>query len=75
MKKKLITLTAILSLIGFACGFLFGVAIALLVCSITGICIGVYKKDKSVWRLFGTILLLDLAGILLFCTALVHSNM
>lgn len=75
MKKKLITIFGFIILAGFIFQGVFGVAAAALLCGISGLIIGIYKKDKSIWKLSLLITVIVLLLICLFYFCLINSDM
>lgn len=75
MKKKLITVFAIILLIGFALQGIFGIVISLLLCGIIGFAIGLYRKDRSVWQPSFLVILASIGAILTFIILLINSDM
>lgn len=75
MKKKLITVFAVILLIGFALQGIFGIVISLLLCGIIGFAIGLYRKDRAVWQPSFLIILGSIGAILTFIILLINSDM
>lgn len=75
MRNKLLTAFGIIILIGLVFQSVFGVAAALLLCSIIGLCAGVYKKDKLLAKWSLLVFILVSISIALFYFCLIHSAM
>lgn len=75
MKKKLTTALAILVLAGLILNGIFGIAAAVLIAGIGGTIIGLYYKDKSIWKPSLIMLVIAAVCITTFIILLINSDM
>lgn len=75
MRDRVLTIMGIIVLIGFAFQGIFGIAAAVFLSAIIGLCYGVYRKDKVFVKWSAIALVIDLASIIGFYICLVNSNM
>jgi len=75
MRNNILAGMGILVLIGFAIQGIFGVAGAILICAIVGLCYGIFKKDKQFIRWSSVVLIIDIFCIIAFYICLLNSDM
>lgn len=75
MRQKLLTISGFILLIGFAVQGIFGIAASLFICGLAGSILGLYKKEKSIWKPSMIILIAAIISITVFIVLLNNSNM
>lgn len=75
IKKQILYPALILIFIGLCLGGIFGIALAILVISVYGLVLGIYKKEQIVWKTSLAALIITLSGSALFFYLLSISNM
>lgn len=75
IKNRLTTIFGIISLLGFAFQGIFGLAAAILICSMTGIILCILKKESKWLTIYLLTFTVDIACIGLFYFLLSNSSM
>lgn len=75
MRTKLLYLSGYLILAGLVFGGIFGIALAILLAGLIGTAVGLYRKERPVWKPFALVLSVDAAAIAVFVLLLHHSGM
>lgn len=75
IQRKLLTIGGYILLVAFCFWGVFGIPASLLFCGVAGVAIGVYRKDKSIWRPSLIVLVIDVICIVVFFLLLGDSKM
>lgn len=73
-RSKILTAMGIIMLVGIVILGYFGFPIGILLCAITGLCYGIYKKDWLFFRWSAVAFILDISFIIYCCMQIQYMN-